>query len=108
MRSATLTQRDDARRRAVAASQDEKVPSGAVFTVWLVHYSLVEPALTPEQIDRLPQSALEQLFRGALTVNGLDKEVAARMDQYFRGGPGQEHALQAVPGDGADAFRAAG
>lgn len=86
MRSVTILQKDDAQRRARRADTDEK-PSGAVFMVWLIHYALVEPKLDVEQIERLPEDALVELFKGAMDVSGLSKEVKARVDQSFRGGP---------------------
>lgn len=88
MRSVTLLQKDEARRKAVEASANG-TPSGALFMVWLIHYALVEPKLSVDELDRLPETALADLFKGAMDVSGMSKEVAARAEQSFRGGPGE-------------------
>lgn len=97
MRSLTILEKDDAQRRAATAGSDGK-PSGAVFMVWLIHYALAEPTMTIEEISRLSDEALAALFKGAMDASGLSKEVAARAEQSFRGGPGEGVPVSAGAG----------
>ena len=107
MRSCSLLEKDACSQEAMRAGSNGK-PSGLAFMIHLVHRTIAEPTMTIEQVARLPKEALEQLFREALIVNGLDKEVAARIDQSFHVEPGQAAPVQVGAVTGADTAKVGG
>ena len=78
-------------------------PNGIVFMLWCCKFSLKNPVLSIEQLDRLPFKTLQALFAAVSQANGFDTEVAKRATQSFPAGRPEDAPVSPLVGARQDA-----
>ena len=61
--------------------------SGLVLSRLIIARALVEPLLTPEEVDELPAAVVDLLSKEIMDFNGWTKEGQAAVADHFRPAP---------------------
>lgn len=56
------------RSRAARNARKEGEANGVAFMCWVVHYGMVEPAMTVEEISSLPGSVIEPIYEDIMAL----------------------------------------